>query len=392
MTTNGLNVVTATTTEQFQSLRDEWDGLLSRSPSANPFLTWEWLFSWWEVYGERDELRLITVRDEQGQLVGLAPLRVSTRRIGCVVPVRKLEFVASGEACSDYLDFIIDDRRRQSALDAILGHLEKTKDDWDVAEFEDMPSPSPLIPALQARALRNGHHVSLQEGNVCPYVELPSSWEEYLASRSKNFRNQVSRKRRKLEREYSTDYLLVTDRDELEAMMGHHIRLHQTRWDGRGDLGTGAYFSSKFAGFHTKVAERFFDRGWLRFLFLRIDGEPVASQYDISYNGTLYFCLPGMDRRWAPMSVGLVLLSECVRRAIEEGLGELDFLRGESDYKLRWASGQRVNMKLSITRRHLKNRLLRMSRLAWHSSKAVAKRLLPTEAAMLLRRKIRQAT
>jgi CelD/BcsL family acetyltransferase involved in cellulose biosynthesis len=69
-------------TTQFASLKEEWDDLYESCPSATPFSSWAWLYSWWEVYGEGSyKLRLITLRDEDDLLVGLLPL-MARRRLG----------------------------------------------------------------------------------------------------------------------------------------------------------------------------------------------------------------------------------------------------------------------------------------------------------------------
>src|SRR3712207_2406110 len=56
-----------------EAMEQEWDALYHDCPSATPFQSWAWLYSWWEAYGEGHELRLITLRDEE-RLVGLIPL------------------------------------------------------------------------------------------------------------------------------------------------------------------------------------------------------------------------------------------------------------------------------------------------------------------------------
>src|SRR5215213_5569143 len=67
-------------TTDFASLKEEWDGLYQSCPSATPFQSWEWLYSWWEAYGGAYDLRLVTVRNE-GLLVGLLPLMVRRGRL-----------------------------------------------------------------------------------------------------------------------------------------------------------------------------------------------------------------------------------------------------------------------------------------------------------------------
>ena len=76
---------------EFAALEEEWEDLYRNSPRATPFQSWAWLYSWWEFYGEGYELRLITARDDEGLLIGLAPLMLE-RGLG----LRKLLFVGTG--------------------------------------------------------------------------------------------------------------------------------------------------------------------------------------------------------------------------------------------------------------------------------------------------------
>jgi CelD/BcsL family acetyltransferase involved in cellulose biosynthesis len=46
----------------FTALRAQWHDLLRDSAGDTPFLTWEWLHSWWTQYGASGRLRLLVVR------------------------------------------------------------------------------------------------------------------------------------------------------------------------------------------------------------------------------------------------------------------------------------------------------------------------------------------
>src|SRR5918911_950164 len=59
----------------FRALREEWAILHASCPGATPFTSWEWLYSWWQAYGEGKRLSLLTWRTD-GVLVGIAPLYV----------------------------------------------------------------------------------------------------------------------------------------------------------------------------------------------------------------------------------------------------------------------------------------------------------------------------
>ena len=69
------------TKDEFCGLREVWNQLLSRSDSDTIFLTWEWLSSWWEAYtGPTDDLHIIVVRDQGGQITGIAPFFLTKQR------------------------------------------------------------------------------------------------------------------------------------------------------------------------------------------------------------------------------------------------------------------------------------------------------------------------
>src|SRR5262245_54937044 len=94
--------------QEFSGLRDEWNDLLSLSSANTIFLTWEWLFSWWECYaGKDDALHIIVVRDNTGQLIGLLPLYRQLQPWLPFKPRRILRFIGDGSWDSDYLDAIL---------------------------------------------------------------------------------------------------------------------------------------------------------------------------------------------------------------------------------------------------------------------------------------------
>src|SRR3712207_9508983 len=74
-------IVVLEDSKAFAALEEEWEELYRHCPSATPFQSWAWLYSWWEHYGEgRYELRLVTLRSEEGLLAGLLPLMLERRR------------------------------------------------------------------------------------------------------------------------------------------------------------------------------------------------------------------------------------------------------------------------------------------------------------------------
>src|SRR5215207_1935799 len=62
--------------EAFRKLEPEWNALLQQSQSNCIFLTWEWISTWWEIFGADFEMRVLTSHDPSGKLRGIAPLMI----------------------------------------------------------------------------------------------------------------------------------------------------------------------------------------------------------------------------------------------------------------------------------------------------------------------------
>src|SRR5262245_6597448 len=119
-----LSVETVTDPRRFSALREEWTELLADSPGANPFLSWEWLHSWWAHLGAPCELRLMLVRRGL-DLVAIAPLALRPGRAARLrtLPFDALEFLGTGKVGSDYLDVIVRRGEAATALPALAARL-----------------------------------------------------------------------------------------------------------------------------------------------------------------------------------------------------------------------------------------------------------------------------
>src|SRR5206468_9708707 len=107
---------------RFRDLRQEWNTLLKTSASDCLFLTWEWLYTWWQRLPEKNSLFLLLVRFGE-ELVAIAPMMIRPRQLTRLLPFQTLEFLGTGSAGSDYLDLIIRRGMEEPVLSALSEHL-----------------------------------------------------------------------------------------------------------------------------------------------------------------------------------------------------------------------------------------------------------------------------
>ena len=349
-----MQVSKITSIVEFSSLREEWNRLLAASGLANIFLTHEWLLSWWEVYGEDFELLVLTCRDDlNGSLVGAFPLyRV---REGFLPQVRTIRFIAGNQTGSDFLEPISLPDERERILTAFFDFIEASKTDWDVIEFEGVDAQSPFVTCLHVAGLVTATF-AMEPTQVCPFIELPSSWDVLLAGVSKKVRQKIGYYRRALERIGVYEVRRVQEAGELRNALDELMRIRKDRLEVMGI--NFDKVSSSYERFHNSVMHRFYHNGWLEVFFLNLDGSNIAYIYQFSYGKRIFFYQTGFDRAWVKQSVGFVLLSHVLQESIYKGCKLFEFLRGDEKYKYDWnISGQRKLINIKIYNNNFKSKI-----------------------------------
>lgn len=297
------------------SIRAEWEALAERS--GNVFATPEWHEIWWKHFGAERTRRIAVLREPEGTLVGLVPLYSARSR-----PLHIVRFV--GHGAGDQLGPVVApaDRARVAAeLPSVLSSFR-----WTVLLAEQLAGDEGWADALGGTRLR-------REGNVV--VPLAGrTWDELFAGLSSNLRPKLRRGRRQLDALGAT-YRLADDPERLHADLDDLLRLHAHWWDES---------SSPFLrdeAFHREFAAVALDRGWLRLWFIDVEGAPVAAWYGLRFAGSDAFYQSGRDPEYGRYGIGMVLLTHVMRDALEHGLDEFRFLRGDERYKYRFSTDDR---------------------------------------------------
>lgn len=346
----------------FAALSLEWDALLERSGERSPFLTWEWLYPWWQHLGRDKELYLLTVRDTSGQLVGLAPLCRSWTGLGIWDRRRVLEFLGTGDVASDYLNIIVDPSPGCTVLAALVEYLVAHHAEWDMLSLTDVDEKAWALSMIRTLFQTRGFDAvtSTRPGHSCPYTRLDGGWDGYLQSRSSNFRRQLKRKHDRLMAQPGARFETIDRAEELPRAIETLITLHRGRRATRG--GTTALEDGSVVAFLRAATPLLQERRWLRLCALVAGGRPLAMLYGLAYRDTFYFYQSGWDVDWSALAPGMVLHGWCIQHACAEGLSEYDFLRGEESYKARWAPYVRRTTRLDIVQRTPRTMIYRGTR------------------------------
>ena len=347
--------------EGFDALQSGWNELLHKSATDTLFLTWEWQRAWWHAFGTEKDLRLVAVHDNGGHLNAIIPLFVQETPIDpnlalpdisiekpLVLPnaaPRRTVHLVGGSEVSDYLDIIAPGGLTRQACAAFLDYLAE-EDDWQMLDLRSVPSVSPTISAVAALVGARGWDMQRVREDVCPVLELPDTWDEYLSTRlDKKKRHELRRKMRKAERETRVHWYWL-NADSLEQGLAIFFELHRASDPGKDD-----FMSERMEGFFRAVAGVALERDWLRLAVLRFDGHPVASYLCFDYEGDRLVYNSGFDlSTYRHLSPGVVLLGHLIGDAVQRNCRRFDFLQGSERYKYDLGGTDTEVLRLLITR------------------------------------------
>lgn len=337
-----------TDTAVFSDMQSEWNDLVERSDCYSPFLLWEWLYPWWEVFGEDKELFIVTARRGQ-RLEGVAPLMVGLRR-GRKVDRRALAFIGTGErAEGDYFDFIVASDEEAEVRRALAEALLDAPERYELMELQQVvvaEGPMSLIEMFSVQ----GCDVLVTARRNSVLGALPDSFDEFIASvpnarRRSYLRNQEDKLRSSFAR---VEYHVAEGEDELQDQLNALSLYSQERLDG-GQHGS-AWGDPRFQEGLGRACGMLATSGGLRLECLRLDESVAAALMGFVHGGTYFLYQLSLNPEFASFRPGHCLIAHRIRESIREGLTAFDFLAGEHGYKTTYFDGRKRIADLTVFR------------------------------------------
>jgi CelD/BcsL family acetyltransferase involved in cellulose biosynthesis len=254
-------------------------------------------------------------------------------------------FIGSIEV-SDYLDILARPEDIERFCDGLLRYLANDHaTNWKKLDLCNILDDSPALKALTTAAREIGWTVAEEVLQHSPFITLPGDFNEYLASIDKKQRHEIRRKLRRLEtsgvpyRWYTTteEYKIPGDIDSFLKLMSF-------------DEQKAAFLAPLMRTHMENVIRCAFQADCLQLKFLEIDGIKVAGSLSFDYLDRLWLYNSGINPDYAEYSPGWVMLAELIRWTCEHHYRELDFMRGDEEYKYRFGAHDRFVKKLLITR------------------------------------------
>lgn len=324
----------------------------SRIDGNVPFRSHTWLATWWACFGENAaagslsnaELLALTVHDPAtDQVVGIAPWFLERTATGG----RAIRWLGSGVVCSDYVNVLCLPGYEEGVAVALAQWLESDAcPQWDVLELSAVDENDRVVSRLIEELEQRGASSHARSGPTCWRILLPASWDEYLTRLSKTRRKRTRGIIRDWFESGRAELVTLDNANDLPEWLATFEDLHQRR---RQSLGQpGCFATSAFADFLREVTPRLFQQGKFLFTQLRVDGQPVAMDFNLLGETAVYAYQGGVDPDELDCQPGHLITIAQLRQAIEQGVREYDFLQGDEPYKHNWRATPTETMDVRV--------------------------------------------
>ncbi len=328
--------------ESLAGLRLAWDRLLGQTPGASFFQSWDWLDCYWRHYGECQRLRTLVVL-EGGEPVGIVPLAVRTE------PTRAGRVRTLTYPLDDWGSFFGPiGPRGDDALEAALRHVRAEPRDWDLLDLRwvNPHLDGGTTPQCMTSA---GFQAYPQVVAHAGLVELDRTWDDYFATRTSHWRNNVRRAERCVGRAGQIDHvhyrpLGIAEGESAQAadprwdLYAECETIAAASWQGTSTTGTTlshAAIRDFLRAMHAVAASR----GAVDVHLLRVGGRPAAFAYNYCYRGHVFGLRMGYDAGVSREGLGTVLLRRVIESCFRRGDHTLDLGSNYLAAKRNWLTG-----------------------------------------------------
>jgi CelD/BcsL family acetyltransferase involved in cellulose biosynthesis len=306
-----------------------WDELAIAC--ARPYCAPGWAMAWWRNAAPEGSVLRVVLVSEGGELVGVAPM--FAERAGGGWHYRML----TAPICSRTAPLALPGRETEVA-EAICRGLAAADPRPAVLRLEGVEQGSDW-PALLTEGWPGRGAVLLDDfTNVAPTLGLTGhDFEAWFASKSSNFRSNMRRNRRQIDKAGARSY--ASSRPDLERDLAEFMRLHHARMDPKGGS------DALLPGVGRMLAEAGADlepKGRFRLWTIEVEDAVISAHLFVEAGGELVYWLGGIDDDWANRRPGLLAILAAIEDGMGRGEARLDLGPGDWSYKYRFSDGEDV--------------------------------------------------
>lgn len=329
----------------------QWHALLKRG-GFNISLAPEFVKAAAASVGVAAQVRVLTAH-RGSELVGVIPFVPDTSRMFSV-PMKTLSL--AGNLISYHHEVAALDCQEE-LLRALLCDPARN---WHVLRMENVPVDGPTCRALHKLAREERFALVSYRGDVAPYLPITLSWEQFLASKSGNFRSNLKRKEKSLRKGGDLTERWFHAPDDVSELYRCMQVVESKSWKSSADVAVTA--ESSEALYYRELLPFLARHGLLFANVLYLDQQPVAYHLCYFHEGRVGNMKTSFDEARQALSPGAVVIQRAVQQAFQAGAREFDFLGDDQYHKRLWTDSARSHQTHFLFSRNLRSRAIGLAK------------------------------
>jgi hypothetical protein len=224
---------------------------------------------------------------------------------------------------------------KNACITAVLGAIKAGKVEFDLVWIQDLAVPGPLWNYFHESNVRKrfSFHMSIISPKMEKrhYLELPTSYEEWLGSLRSKTRQTMQRRTQRFKKQVKlpVELVRVTRPDQVHWFLDQVNYLFPLTWQANVYKKEARNSTQQITGFSEIAAN-----GWLRSYVLMVGEQPIAFLVGYQYAGIYVFEEPGYGPKYTRLGPGSVLNHLMIEDLFQnEPPKVLDFGFGDNQYK-----------------------------------------------------------
>ncbi len=330
----------------FFDLKNEWSEFFEKTKSKNPFLTFEWMYTWWESFKDNKSRLNILLFYKKKELIGIVPLFYK-KKLGLF---REFFFIGTGR--SDLLNILYAEKDFELVFDYFISYLRKTLKGFDIIDLQDLCLNLNEIKYLMKKCRNLKLNPIYRVQDCCPIIKTGNlTWTNYLEK--KNIKKKIIQEERRLKKKGDVHVETIKSFNISKSFDTNIFQvasdIERKSWkfvNGSERINT----SKKSRMFFKNMLQRFSSKGMVEFRVYCLDKLPRAYSILFNLGKKTFYYNTAFDNALLPLGPGALLLINNVRESFNNGFEEFNFLRGHEDYKNKWTTETQSLYELVITK------------------------------------------
>lgn len=352
-----------TTTNEFFKLKGDWERLQEQDDNVTYYSSFEYNWTWWEVYkNDKNKELFIIVLEINGAVIGIAPLIIEKINKK-ILAYRRIKFLCRG----DYLGIIIDrssNIKYGTIIREMFNFIESKNKYFERMTLTHIKYDSRLSAYLLKNKKYNENFKYLIECPILKYQKFntfDTYKKEFVSSSAKKYSN-------KLQREIGYSFKVVSNDNEevYEKISQLHINEQNYLVKNKGRKERISLYNDKF---YSEFVKRIYYNNSKVITFKIENGNGDLLIYDTCYlyKRVLHSWNTAYDTKYESYNLGKVINFEIVKYIFENNIADIfDFGAGGYPWKFEWTNDFVFDYQLDMwNEKTLKSKLLKKMHDIW---------------------------